>query len=77
MDYEALIEEVTRRVLERLQMKQEWKWERKVLTERAVAEAAKCGVTVISLRKGQLVTELAKDLARVKGIRIERPGDGL
>lgn len=73
MDYEALIEEVTRRVLERLQKPEKWRWERKVLTEQAVSEAARCGVLVICLEKGQLVTELAKDLARTKGIRIERP----
>ena len=77
MDYEALIEEVTRRVLERLQEKSDWRPERKVLTEQAVFEAARRGVTVIRLTKNQLVTELAKELAHSRGIRIERSGEGL
>lgn len=76
MDYEALIEEVTRRVLERLKKPEIWYWQRKVLTEADVTEAARCGVTVIRLEKRQLVTELAKDRAKVKAVRIERAGEG-
>lgn len=75
MDYEALIEEVTRRVLLYLKEREEWRWERKVLTEQAVSEAYQRGVNIIRLEKHQLVTELAKDFARQKRIQIERAGE--
>ena len=81
LDYEALVEEVTRRVLNYLQQQPAWEPEKKVLTEKDVAKAWRQNVSVIRLKKGQLITQLAKDFARARGICIEnfsgkeRPGD--
>ncbi|MGI6012246.1 MAG: hypothetical protein ACOX8H_12255 [Ruminococcus sp.] len=80
LDYEELIEEVTRRVLQYLG--QQRQWEKKVITEKDMARAWRQNMTVVRLRKGQLITDLARDFARARGIQIEefskeeRPGEG-
>ncbi len=73
MDYDALIDEVVRRVLERLQEEKKWKLEKRLLTEQDVIEAYKSGVTEIELCEKALVSELAKDCAREKHVALIWP----
>lgn len=82
MDYDALIDEVVKRVLERLREEKKWKQKKRLLTEHDVMEAYRSGITEIKLCEKALVSELAKDCAREKHVALiwpekqkERPGE--